>query len=339
MKAWKLFLPGMLCLTLTACRTDPNVAVLERELRLQEDQIYQLQDCIDECEATLASCRRENEGLRRRLVSEPLRSFDYPTPSPPGARPPATAPARETPEPMPLPTINLPAAEVVPRPPASSPKPGGDGPSLGRGLTLGGPKPEVISGDSRQVARIELNKKLTGGYKHKNRAGHEGVLVVFEPRDEKGRIVAAPGDLNIVVVDPALPDELGRIARWDFAGEELAPLFQQKGLGPGFQIELPWPGEPPQHTDLHLFVRYATADGRQLQADKPLKVELAGDPQPPPGGNGPLLGRLSDRPAAAPPGPAEARPSPHVANDADSEESTPPKAPGPKRPVWSPERK
>jgi len=52
---------------LTGCKSDLNQQLLERELRYQEDQIYQLQDELQEKCARLERVAGENAGLRRRI--------------------------------------------------------------------------------------------------------------------------------------------------------------------------------------------------------------------------------------------------------------------------------
>ncbi len=54
----------------------------------------------------------------------------------------------------------------------------------------------------RQIARIVLNKQLTGGSSQVE-GGNGGIMVVFEPRNARGELVAAPGDVSIALVDPA----------------------------------------------------------------------------------------------------------------------------------------
>ena len=52
---------------LVGCHGGVETDVLERELRLQEDRIYALQDKIDEYRAMLDSCQRDNQSRRRTL--------------------------------------------------------------------------------------------------------------------------------------------------------------------------------------------------------------------------------------------------------------------------------
>ena len=83
----------------------------------------------------------------------------------------------------------------------------------------------------------------------------------------------APGDLSIVVVDPALEGRAARIARWDFEADELPDHVRRNRDGGSLQFELPWPTQP-QHNDLRVFARFTTYDGRRLEANLPIDVPL-----------------------------------------------------------------
>jgi hypothetical protein len=98
--------------------------------------------------------------------------------------------------------------------------------------------------------------------------------VVIEQRDASDDRVLAPGDVSIVVVDPALTGPESRIARWNFESDEVAGHVRKNHDGGSLQFELPWP-KLPEHSDLRLFVRFTTFDGRRLEANLPIDVKLA----------------------------------------------------------------
>jgi len=77
---------------LTGCKSDLNQQLLERELRYQEDQIYQLQDELQEKCARLERVAGENAGLRRQLGVG-----DEPTPANPRRSRPGIKPAAPVP--------------------------------------------------------------------------------------------------------------------------------------------------------------------------------------------------------------------------------------------------
>ena len=341
MKAWQWSVVALACLAAAACRSDPNIPYLERDLRMQEDKIYQLKALRDDDEATLDSCRRENATLRKRLVeaeesgsgapgaarpsgdSQAAPRWSGPAGMPgPEVKPPAVdlgAPSTEVPEAFkpqdevqadrtehhPRRRFRGPAGqdrrrgsaretrrrEVVDRSagrrnnhvgarapaghgrraPAASPGTAQFSPQRKRDCPLSTAKPAVA--DNKQIQKIVLNRLLTGGYNTSGRSGHDGVMVVIEPRNAKGEVLTAPGELSVVVIDPALGGAESRVARWDFTADEVAARFRKTVVANGIQLEMPWPAEPPQNEDLHVFVRYTTADGRQLEADKPIKVK------------------------------------------------------------------
>ena len=140
--------------------------------------------------------------------------------------------------------------------------------------------PLTPSGDSRRVAAIALNPTLTGSIVADDRAGDQGLLVVIEPHDRAGQTIDAPADVSVVVVDPALQGRDGRaahVARWDFTAAETAAMFRRTGSSQAIHLTTAWPGDPPSHRKLHLFVRYVTADGRNVEADQPIEVILPDD--------------------------------------------------------------
>ena len=126
--------PGMLAVILLpvlllvggGCRSDPSQQLLERELRMQEDQIYQLQDELQEKCARLERVASENTSMRRQLgVSDrdatprgrgPLRG------SPPSVLP---APRSGDPPIFVPPAIAAPAAPGLPPALPGIPRPSG----------------------------------------------------------------------------------------------------------------------------------------------------------------------------------------------------------------------
>lgn len=358
MKPWQYAFIVLALFTLAGCRSDPAIAILERELRLKEDEIYRLRATLEDMQDVPASCRDRVEtspasesqetGTRRKPRSTGpngagLPRVDVELPSgPSGAMPDSLkAPAGSLP----------PGIPEVPKelqgPAAPTTKIGDEGPTLearhkNRMIAQGGePVAFLPSGDSRQVASIALNRMLTGGISADERAGDQGLLVVVEPRDSAGRPVDAPADMSIVVLDPALEGEAMRIARWEFTAEETASLFRRSGSSGGaIHLAMAWPDDPPKHNKLRLFVRYTTADGRKLQTDQMLEIALPGEktarwePAEPNPTGGPSLGppapsvswRTSETPMTA------RVPEPPVRT------SPPPGPTKPERPVWSPER-
>ncbi len=93
----------------------------------------------------------------------------------------------------------------------------------------------------RRIERIVLNKQMTGGASQLEGGGN-GIVVVFEPRNARGEMVAEPGDVSIALVDPERSGPQARLARWDFAAKDAFDQFHRSGTsGRGYELELPWP--------------------------------------------------------------------------------------------------
>lgn len=409
------FVVGGVCLTLPACRPDYDKKLLERDLRLQEDKIYDLQDEVEQLRKQLAVVRQQNSSLLRGSAEEsipysvapavPLRTtpggsggsrsgsvpppFSIPGSTPrssPGGGTPshdASPPAVEVPG-LDVPRVEMgtPSARRLPkaiiRPPspdvpedqldvfaderggptlepvrrsvfqyeesesdldddgydrrpvrrtAAENDPGrNEGPSVRRaaleergeervasvrrrsgrfdeladpfsgarpsdpsqgpgrpagilgGLFGGGNAPEARIEDYR-VAKVQLDRRLTGGWNADGRPGDEGVALVLELRNAANQVLPVPATVSIVAVDTSLPRESARVARWDVAPDQAADSFKKSFLGKGMHLELPWPGEPPVNRNLHLFVKVLTESGQEFRVDQPILV----DPILPPG--------------------------------------------------------
>ncbi len=126
-----------------------------------------------------------------------------------------------------------------------------------------------------RVTHIFMNPRLTGGRNFDSNPGDDGIRVVIEPRNTDGQFLPRAGALSVVVLDPAEKQTAARVARWNLEQSQLAPLLRtSEVLGRGFHLRLLWPGEPPRHSDLQVFVRYVSEDGRKLEADQRIFVDL-----------------------------------------------------------------
>ena len=105
----------------SGCRTDLSHQLLERELRMQEDQIYQLQDELQDACARLDRTAGENRTLRRQLgFTDGDAVAPGPAPAAPGRR---AAPTPAEPIMVP-PAIDIPGGPPAPRSPAAPSIPG-----------------------------------------------------------------------------------------------------------------------------------------------------------------------------------------------------------------------
>jgi hypothetical protein len=127
-----------------------------------------------------------------------------------------------------------------------------------------------------QVTHIFLNPLLTGGADFDRQPGDEGLSIVLEPRNAADEYVPQAGAVSVVVLDPAKEGEAARIARWDFTLTATQQKLQSTSAARGIRLEMPWPALAPTANQLKLFVRYETADGRRLQAERDIYITPPG---------------------------------------------------------------
>jgi hypothetical protein len=296
MKSWQLAVLALAPLAVTGCRTDPTITLLERDNYRLGQQVRRLRWQIDDLQEALNSADercagRERTREEREPRAQPRRNHNEPDDVGPPMTEPGT-PTNKVPDSLKGRGGSLPP-DIPPVPPnieGPTTKSSEDGPVLEgdaeRGISRRGyvsttreaAVPFRPTGDSRRVAAIAIDRAMTGGIGADDGAGDKGLLVAIEPRDKAGRIVDAPGEVNVAAFDRELKGEAARVARWDFTAAETASLFRHSGSGAAaIHLAMGWPANPPKHRNLQLFVRYITADGRRLETNGPIEIALPGD--------------------------------------------------------------
>jgi hypothetical protein len=258
MRTFQFALAAALLMAL-GCRSNNTQVLVEQEARMFEDEVYNLEAQLDECCRAKQGLARENEDLKRRLADGSGASDREPAIETPLRR---STPSRGGAPGFDSPKLEPPVIEL----PGSSEPPSGSG--------LPGDEQPAVEG---APAKLSINKRLTGGLDRDSAGGDEGIMVMVEPRDDRGRLVKAPGAVSLVVMDPSQVGDEARVARWDFQAHEFDQHFKKSTFGQGLQYELEWPGEPPKNRELLLYVKYIAEDGSKLIADAPIKVRMADD--------------------------------------------------------------
>jgi hypothetical protein len=94
----------------------------------------------------------------------------------------------------------------------------------------------------------------------------DSLNVLVETRNEDGQYIGVPGPVSIVILDDTEEGDTARVGRWDFDAAAVRTAMKRTGKGRrGIELQIPWAeiGRVPDH--LHLFVRYTTVDGRELE--------------------------------------------------------------------------
>jgi hypothetical protein len=247
----------VLCLLTAGClgrqRESYIIDVFATETRLLEDQIYELNDRVADLEARLEtgrpSTRRSADPDEDETFGEERSTNGRDDESLPDLTPPEVEPGSPThPGDLPTPGDDLPDDEDQDE------------------------NENVLEPTDRHVEHIELGS-ATQAADFDGSAGDDGVRVVVEPRNRAGELLSEEGDISVVLVDAAATPP-ARVATWEFDAAAAAAAWKSNAAARGIVLEARWP-KPPQNADLMLFVRYHTADGRKLEAQKPLQAQLA----------------------------------------------------------------
>jgi hypothetical protein len=288
------------------CKSDLNQQLLERELRFQEDQIYELQDELHEKCARLERAAQENVSLRRQLgvgdndpAVAPRTSPVRPRPATavPGLVPPAIE-APDLPRSAAPPAVPLapPALDgVPPLPDRSEAAPADDGslpvlpvsevePPLAlpppaamktdpaaRPAAVALPMDDVrrLSFDASVPTHVVVTASRTACLDADGDGTSEGLKVVFEPRDAEERLAAAAGDVEVAAFDAAGG---GPIGAWRITAAEAAGSFRPTGRDRGLSFTLPWQAAPPAGDHVRVAVRFAVPGAEPLEADATIRV-------------------------------------------------------------------
>ena len=236
------------CVLAAGCKSDLSQQLLERELRYQEDQIYQLQDELQEKCARLDMLSGENQNLRKQLGVNPGDSLGRSrTGTPRPASSPVTVPpslhipeAIRAPAPAALPLAppaldNIPPLPVKPSStsestPLALPEPADSAAVTPVSPPESQPLPVAIPvaydqplADNRPI-RIEINTATTTCFDDNGDGATDGIAVTFEPRDAAEKLVPAPGVVAIMVFDVSTPST--PIASWTIPTEQAATHFR-----------------------------------------------------------------------------------------------------------------
>jgi len=286
------------------CKTDVHSQLLERELRMQEDQIYSLQDKLENKCYQVNQLADENASLRRQLgivdagpggsrsaaaATQPPRS---PTPAEPllvppevtvpsiGADdgpsfspPPAGAGRPADREKLPTPgSIAPPTLEGVPPLPQESGSRGAGRPIRQQSFVESGMAEDGLT-------HLVINRAETLCYDADGDGVSEGLTLVVEPRDADERLVAVAGSLAVTVYEPPQnAQQLGPgqpLAAWTIPAAEAARHFRRTSRTRGLHLVLPWPAEAPRSRQVRVMTQLTRADGSQLEAEAVAGVRSA----------------------------------------------------------------
>lgn len=296
-----------LCLVVVAasgCRTarDNQIDLLERELRTQEDYIYELEDYVMQYSEKLRECRcceptvitsepttksvvrkskptpapvRQDEQLE--IYEETFESEDsLPAPSGPTRRanPPAIAPPPVTPEDTSPENLEAPELEIgapVGRAERDS--------NLQRAEYLEATQLPPVEDELVEPVAYEymgpVAENIVVAHLLRSEPGDESpatLLAVVELHDADDEPIEVDGEVSLMVMT-ADSEQPKRLKRWDFTADDAASAWQSSHLGDGLHLELPLEETELPAAPLELWIRVVNPDGSKLLSQVPFERE------------------------------------------------------------------
>ena len=290
MKCWQgCLILSFLILETIGCKSAGNTEALRRELRYQEDMIYQLQDYIRTYKCYLEECRQEHEACQRTAKDEPGNSSILKKDSHPDVH--LIPPGGSGTDKVLPPRVELPGIQsgAIRRFPAdyyaklaeedlyatqpittqwSHPLPTNVTLARYQESILRDPRVPTPLGPGERIedpviTSLPFHEGLAGGYAEQGSSG--GVWLLLAPQNSAGQNVRPRGELSIALINPrAYSADGARVANWRFTPAQVDLITDDLPIGESLLLELPWSGQPPLDSLLQIYVRLITPEGNQL---------------------------------------------------------------------------
>ena len=165
--------------------------------------------------------------------------------------------------------------------------------------------PPGVFSSSGRVLTLPLKDVIlaagTGGVDEDNLPGDEYLQVVIAPRDDDGTVVKVPLRGTVRAYEVSTEGLKTPLGQWDVTPDQMRKSWKSGLLSSGYFVPLQW-DRPPAADRLRLVARVATADGREFEADKEVRVRPLTPPRPAPA-PGPAWDTLPPPAATGPPPP------------------------------------
>jgi hypothetical protein len=282
-------LAAMTCAALSSilsagCQSSGQYDQVARELRMQEDELYALEDYLDQYQKLVCKYRSENAALKRQLAEN-------------GATPSKTRPSNGSRRAPTGPSINVPPADGTPPSEVESPEippleetTSNDSNSTARGRRLRGrvklaggqiADGEVVHAQAIAFEPVASAPAVSDVWLHgevvaNQTGGGPRMLVKVEPLDAEGRPIAFSGPLSLMLMGPVEGGVQVPVARWDYRPQDVRAALSADGDGKTIQFHLELPPDTPTSDGTQLWVRLLQRQGAKLLAHADIKLQEPG---------------------------------------------------------------
>jgi hypothetical protein len=292
----KLLTTALYCAALplcviAGCRSGAQQDLVARELRMQEDKLYAMEDYLAQYQQLVCQYRTENASLRRQLESIDSSSEDLPARGTRQRARDVEAAPRETPtdesslppsqDTVPLPeNTEVQELDVPPLNGSSSSKtPTRNQPLTANPLELAR-KDEPATGQAIIKQLVFVDQNGVNSHPPKNqpvpKVAIRGEVVANEsgggprlavevslPADSQ-RPTTFDGSLSLMLLAPEGDDEQRKLARWDFGPNDVRSATEEAGDAATIRFYLELPADTPLGQPTQIWVRLLPREGGKL---------------------------------------------------------------------------
>jgi hypothetical protein len=260
-------------LLFAGCQSNAQYDQVARELRMQEDQLYKLEDYLEEYQRLVCKYRSENAALKRQLADHDItpasgsRRTDEETRATPASpdlevKPPSngtTPPSDiETPDIPPLDATTSHDSRGKKRRPRAR---GQASVARADDNDFQTPVARAVALQPAQLAPVARDVWLHGAVLANPTGGGPRLIVKVEPLDKNDDVVRFDGALSLMLTTPNEDGSQASLARWDYRPQELRAAGDGK-----IQFNLELPPETPAPSATQLWVRLLPRRGEKLLA-------------------------------------------------------------------------
>jgi hypothetical protein len=269
---------------IAGCQSNAQQDLVAREMRMQEDQIYALEDYLAEYQQLLCKMRAENAALRQQLADDD--GIDEELPQRP-SRPRTEGPAIEAPATpgidVPPPEIELP--DVPPLEETSSSdaelefESAADGDAV---LAAGEFADDAMFATPAAASEPTIPQPvirevwLHGEVVENDSGGGPRLIVEIEPFDINKLPATFAGSLSLMLLAPGGDGGRENLARWDFAPKEVQAALADAADDGKIRFHLELAPDMPITESTQLWVRLLPQNGDKLLASADIDLHEPG---------------------------------------------------------------
>ena len=132
----------------------------------------------------------------------------------------------------------------------------------------------VSDSSPERVSSIRINTSVSHGQTIDRMPGDDKLKILLQPLDTAGEVMEQAGNLSISVIDEQADQGEQQIGYWEFVRSEAELFFARDEFdNRGILLELPWEDQIPTHSNLSVYIRFETVDGRVLDTTEMVTID------------------------------------------------------------------